>query len=123
MSSWFQKTILVTDRATRITKAILFKGVNIQIKEMPSCRVSTASQPTFSAEKQSYETFSLMGGSTKSDTQVRTCPASLFYQTLILLFAPEPKTFLLESPDYKRPALYEFMNGVEKSEEVYFSKL
>ncbi len=123
MSSWFHKTIIVTDRASKVTMAMQFKGVNFQIKEMPSCKASTISQPSLSAEKQSYETFSLMGGSTKSDTQIRTCPASLFYQTLILLFAPEPKTFLLESSQYQRPALYELIVGGEKSEEVPFNKL
>lgn len=64
-----------------------------------------------------------MGGSTKSDTLVRSCPASLFYQTLILLFAAEPKTFLLDSPVYRRPALYESYSSSEKSEEVPFNKL
>ena len=36
------------------------------------------------------------------------CPASLFYQTLILLFAPEPKHFLVDSINlYLKPKLVE----------------
>ena len=34
------------------------------------------------------------------------CPATLFEQTLILLFAMEPKQFLIEASDYLRPALF-----------------
>ena len=64
-----------------------------------------------------------MGGSTKSDFVQRSCPASLFYQVLILIFSPEPKTYLLDSKQYLRPALYERFEGDKISEEVPFSKL
>ena len=37
-----------------------------------------------------------------------SCPASLFYQTLILLLAPEPKQFLVNSlENYLKPVLVE----------------
>lgn len=53
-----------------------------------------------------------MGGSLKSsDVQaappLKQCPASLFYQILIVLFAPEPKQFLVESKSYLRPTLFD----------------
>lgn len=34
------------------------------------------------------------------------CPASLFYSTLILMFAKEPKSFLVDAlADYRKPVL------------------
>ena len=43
-----------------------------------------------------------------ANTKAKPCPASLFYQTLILLFAPEPKQFLIDSLEYYlKPILIE----------------
>jgi len=57
----------------------------------------------------------------KISEAAQTCPASLFYNTLIVIFAPEPKQFLHESPDYLRPAL--FLSDGDNNEEVAFSQL
>lgn len=37
--------------------------------------------------------------------KLKQCPASLFYQTLILLFSPNP-VFLVEAHNYLKPVLY-----------------
>lgn len=42
------------------------------------------------------------------NAKAKPCPASLFYQTLILMFAPEPKQFLIDSLEYYlKPLLIE----------------
>ena len=49
------------------------------------------------------------------------CPASLFYQTLILLLAPEPKQFLVDALEtYLKPVLVEV--GASKVTEFHSLK-
>lgn len=57
----------------------------------------------------------------KTSETIQICPASLFFNTLIVLFGPEPKQFLHESPNYLRPVL--FISSSESNEEVAFNQL
>lgn len=58
--SWLQKTIIVTDQATKKSCAISFKGVKAQIEELPyqstTASITVQSQQT----PQQNDTFSLM---------------------------------------------------------------
>ena len=82
--AWVTKTIIVTDQDSRLSKAITFKNVKASLGDL-ALSSSVYSQNN-SAAKTSVDTFSLMGGSAKEGTP-KCCPASLFYQTLIAVFA------------------------------------
>ena len=89
----------MTDEKSRLSKAITFKNQRVGLGDLAASHCVSQS-----SLNKSSDTFSLMG-STK-DSSGAVCPANLFYHTLIALFAPEPKTFLVESPAYLRPILF-----------------
>jgi len=86
------KTILVTDAVSKVSLALTFTGN--PISRGKTANYTTDAGVTFAVLDLTQET-------------CHECPASIFYQALIYLFASEPKFFLVNDPDrYRKPVLY-----------------
>jgi hypothetical protein len=96
------KTVLIT--FNKVSIALSFKG-----------QLVARAQQDFTQDQ--GVTFAVLDLSNESPVE---CPVSVFYQTLILLFAPEPKIFLVNDERYLKPILY---TDTEQTQVVAYKEL